>query len=80
VAEPSYDPGDDFPVSMSADEHMRTSSSVTKRDHQLLGMPKRENDVPPFPIQSIERFVATSLAVHRACDAANGGGSDGRQE
>jgi hypothetical protein len=80
VAESSDDPGDNFSVSMSADEHMRTFSSVTDRNHQLLGMPKRKNDVSPFPIQSIERFVTASLTVHRACDAANGGGCERRQE
>jgi hypothetical protein len=80
VAETSNDPGDNFPVTMSADEHMATGSSIADRHHQLLGMPKRENAVLPLSIQPIERLMTTSLTVHRACDATNGGGSDGRQE
>lgn len=71
VAEPGDDPGDDFPIAMPADQHMGTGSSIADRDHQLLSMPKRENDVPPFPIQPINRFMAASLITHRACDAAN---------
>jgi len=80
VAEPGDDSGDDFPIAMPADQHMGTGSSIADRDHQLLSMPKRENDVPPFSIQPINRFMAASLITHRVRDAANGSGSDRRQE
>lgn len=80
VPEPSNDSSDDFSVSMSADEHVQTSSSIPERSHQLLGMPKRENDVSSFPIQPVERFGATSLPAHRPCDAANDRGTDRRHQ
>jgi len=34
------DPSNDFPVTMPADQHMGTGSSIADQDHQLLGMPK----------------------------------------
>src|SRR6185437_5003558 len=80
VAEPRDDPCDDFPIVMLADQHMGTGSSVTDRNHQLLSMPKRENDAASFPIQPIDCLVASGFTVHRARDAANGGGSERREE
>ncbi len=80
VAKPRNDASDDFPVSMSADEHVQTSSSITDRSHQLLGMPKRENDVSSFSVQPIEGFVTASVPAHRPCDSANDRGTDRRQQ
>jgi hypothetical protein len=80
VAEPGNDPGNDFSVTMSADKHMRTPSSVPDGDHQLLSMPKGQDNVAPIPIQRIERFVTARLTLHRARDAANRSGCDRRQQ
>jgi hypothetical protein len=50
VAKPGDDPGDDFPIAMSADEHMSTGPPIADRNHQLLGMPEGQNNVAPLPI------------------------------
>ncbi len=71
MPEPGNDPGDDFTIAMLTDQHMGTGSSIAEQHHQLLGMPKGENNVPSFLIQGIDRFVPASLIAHRACDASN---------
>lgn len=80
MPEPGDDSRDDFTVTVPTDEHMRTGSSIPDRDHELLGMPEREDDMTPFPIQRIDRFVAPSREPHRARDPANGRGSHRRKE
>lgn len=80
MPEPRDDPGDNFPIAMLADQHMGTGSSVPDRDHQLLGMPKSQDNVASFPVQPIERVVTASLTVHRACDAANDRSRHRRQQ
>jgi hypothetical protein len=80
MPKPRNDPGDDFPIAMLANQHMGTGSSIPDRNHQLLGMPKGQDNVASFPVQPIERFVTARLTVHRACDAANDGGSDRRHQ
>lgn len=46
MTEPGDDAGDNFSVAMLTDQHMRPGSTVPERNHQLLGMPKGQNDGP----------------------------------
>src|SRR6476469_5019090 len=57
MPKPRNDPRDDFPIAMLANQHMGTGSSIPDRNHQLLGMPKGQDNVASFPVQPIERFV-----------------------
>ena len=80
MAESRDDARDDFAVTMLADQHMRTRSAIPDRDHQLLGMPKSQNNVAAFTIQPIDRFMPARLAPHRPRDRSNQPGRDRRQQ
>jgi hypothetical protein len=78
MAESGDDPRDDFSVAMPADQDMRTCPSIADRDHQLLGMPESQNDVPPVLIQRIDRFVTAGLKAHRTRYTTDSRGSNRR--
>lgn len=61
MAESCNDPGDDLTVAVLADQDMRALPTVAERDHELLGVPKRQDDMAPFPIQRIHGFMAAGL-------------------
>jgi hypothetical protein len=52
------DARDDLTVLMLTDQHVGPCSAITGRDHELLRVPKRENDVPALAIQRIHLLVA----------------------
>ncbi len=80
MAESRNDPGDDFTVAVLADQDMRALSTVTERDHELLGVPKRQDDMAPFAIQRIHGFMAAGLQPHGPRDAADHRRTDRRQQ
>lgn len=80
MAEPGDNTGDDFSVSMLADQHVRPSPPVAHRDHQLLGVPKGEHDATSFPVQGIDCLMAPGLAAHGPEQDSDQGGRDRRQQ
>jgi hypothetical protein len=80
MAEPGDNAGDDFSVSMLADQHVRPRSPIAHRDHQLLGVPKGKHDVTSFPVQGIDRLMAPGLAAHGPEQDSDQGGRDRRQQ
>jgi len=79
MAEPCNDARDDFSITMLADQDMGAGSPIADRDHELLGVPKRQNNVAPVSIQRIDRLMPTGLIGHRPGDPANNRGSYRRQ-
>jgi hypothetical protein len=80
MTEPGDNAGDDFSVSMLADQHVRPRPPVAHRDHQLLGVPKGEHDVTSFLVQGIDRLMAPGLAAHGPKQDSDQGGRDRRQQ
>jgi len=80
MAESRDDARDDFSVTMMADEDVGPCSPITDRNHQLLGMPKGQNNVTPFPIQRIDGFVPTGLTPHRTTQSTDQDGRNRRQQ
>lgn len=79
MAEPGNDAGDNLSVAMLADEHMRPGPAISERNHQLLGMPERQDDGSLLAIQRIHRLIAALLQPHTSFDAANDQSSQRRQ-
>jgi hypothetical protein len=63
--------GDDLTILMLADQDVGACSTIAYRDHELLRMPKRKNDMPPLTIQGIHLFVALRLHSHRPGQSSN---------
>ena len=80
MAESCDDARDDFPVAMLADQHMRTRSAIPDRNHQLLGMPKGQNNVTAFTVQRIDRLMPARLAPHRTRNRSNQACRNRRQQ
>jgi hypothetical protein len=64
VTESGDDASNNFSIPVLTDQHMGTGSAVTERNHELLGVPKRQDDMPPFPIECIDWLLATCLEPH----------------
>lgn len=79
MAEPGNDAGDDFSIAMLTDQHMRPRPAIPERNHQLLGMPERQNDGSLFAIQRIHRRMAALLQPHTSLDPTNHQRSERRQ-
>jgi hypothetical protein len=52
------DARDDLTILMLADQHVGPCSTIACRDHELLRVPKREDDVLALTIQGIHLLVA----------------------
>jgi hypothetical protein len=52
------DARNDLTILMLADQHVGPCSTIACRDHELLRMPKREDDVPALTIQRIHLLMA----------------------
>jgi len=61
MTEPSNDARNDFSVSMLANQHMGPSTSITERDHELLGVPEDQDNMVAFLVQGIHGFMAASF-------------------
>ena len=51
------DAGNDFSILMLADQHVRTGSPVADRNHELLGVPKGQNDIATVAIENFHVFL-----------------------
>ena len=73
------DARDDLTILMPADQDVRFCSPIAYRDHELLRMPKRKNDMPSLTIQGIHLFVALRVHLHRSPQASNHRSPDRRK-
>ncbi len=80
VAESRDNARDDFAVAMLADQHMGTRSSIPDRNHQLLSVPKGQNNMATFTIQPIDRRMPARLVPHRPRNRSNQGSCNRRQQ
>lgn len=80
MPESGNDSRDDLTVTMLTDQHMGAGSSVADWNHELLRMPERKDNMPPFPIQCVDCFMTTGRKAHRTCDTTNGRGAYRRKE
>jgi len=64
VPEPGDDARDHFSIAMPADQDMRPLSAISQRNHELLGMPEREDDGLPPVMQGIDRRLAPGRQRH----------------
>jgi hypothetical protein len=49
---------DNLAILMPTDQHVGSWSTIAFRDHELLCVPKREDDMPALTIQRIDLLVA----------------------
>ena len=63
---------------MLTDQHMCLQLWDRQRHHQLLRMPEREDDRPPFCEQTGHMFAALRVPTHRATQHLDHGISDRR--
>ncbi len=57
MAESRDDARDDLAILMPTDQHVGPWPTIASWNHQLLRMPKRENDMPSLTIQRIHLLV-----------------------
>jgi hypothetical protein len=65
------DTRDDLTILMLADQYIGPCATIAYRNHELLRMPKREDDMLTLTIQGIHLFVAPRLHPHRPCQSSN---------
>jgi len=73
------DARDNLAILMSTDQHVGPWSTIAGRDHELLRVPKREDDVPALTIQRVDLFVALRIQSHRPPQPSNHRSSDRRE-
>lgn len=71
MTESGDDASNNFSIPVLANEHMGTGSTVPERNHELLGVPEGQDDMPPLPIERIDRFLSTRLEPHAFPDPLN---------
>ena len=64
MSESRDDPRDNFTILMLADQHVGPLSTISCRNHELLRVPKREDDVLALAIQRIHLLVALRIHLH----------------
>jgi len=64
MPESGDDARDDLAILMLTDQHVGPWSTIACWNHELLRMPKREDDVPAFTIQRIHLLVALRVHPH----------------
>lgn len=74
------DPRNDLTILMLADQHVGSRSTIACRDHQLLRVPKGEDDVPTLTIQGIHLLMALRIHPHRPPQPSNHRRSDRREQ
>jgi hypothetical protein len=73
------DTRDDLAILMPADQHVGSWPTIASRNHQLLRMPKREDDMPSLTIQRIHLFVPLRIHPHRPSQPSNHRSPDRRK-
>lgn len=58
------DSRDNFSILVLADQHVRAGSTVADRDHELLGMPKGQDDVAAITVQRIDMLLPLRFDTH----------------
>jgi hypothetical protein len=56
---------DDLTILMLADQYVGPCSAIAGRNHQLLRVPKCEDDVLALTVQRIDLLVALRIYPHR---------------
>ena len=73
------DARDDFTILMPADQHVGPGPTIAYRDHELLRVPKREDDMAALTIQRIDLLVALRIHPHRPPQPSNHRSPDRRE-
>jgi hypothetical protein len=73
------DASNDLTILMLTDQHVGLGTTISYRNHELLRMPKREDDVPPLTIQGIHLLVALRIHPHRPPQPSNHRSPDRRE-
>jgi len=73
------DTRDDLSILMPADQHVGSWPTIACRNHQLLRMPKREDDMPSLTIQRIHLLVPLRIHPHRPPQPSNYRSPDWRE-
>jgi hypothetical protein len=79
MPESGDDAGDDLTILMLADQHVGSYSTIACRDHELLRVPKRQDDMPALTIDRIHLLVALRFHPHRPPQPSNDCSSDRRE-
>ena len=79
MAESGDNPRDDLTIAMATNQYVRTIPSIPNRDHELLGMPKGQDDMATLMIETIDSLMSNRLELHRSGKAADQQGSHRRQ-
>ena len=79
MTEARNDARDDFSVSMLADQHGAAGASIAERDHELLGVPKGQDNMATLAIERVHRFLPARPDSHRTADCTNDRRGDRRQ-
>jgi hypothetical protein len=58
------DARNDLTIPMLADQYVGSCSTIACGDHELLRVPKREDDMAALPIQRIDLLVALRIHPH----------------
>ena len=80
MTETGNDASNNFAIAMLANLNMRPGSAISDRNHQLLRVPEREDDVASALIEGVNRFMTTRLTMHGRRDASNQRSADWRQQ
>jgi hypothetical protein len=79
MPESRNDARDDLAILMPADQHIGSWPTIANRNHQLLRMPKREDDMPSLTIQGIHLLVPLRIHPHRPSQPSNHRSPDRRK-
>ena len=73
------DARDNLTILMLADQYVGSRATIACRNHELLRVPKREDDVPALPVQCIHLLVALRVHPHGSPQPSNHRSPDRRK-
>ena len=80
MTEAGNDACNDFAIAVLTDQNMRPCSAISRRNHELLGMPEGQDNVASAPIEGVDVFVAARFWTDGRRDAPKQGSADWRQQ
>src|SRR5690348_11697282 len=80
MTEVGNDAGNDLAIAVLTNQDISPRSPIPRRNHELLGMPEGEDNVPSAPIHGVDLFMAAGLGAHGRRDAPHQRGPDWRQQ
>jgi len=80
MPEPGNDACDHFSIAMPADQDMRPRSTISQRNHELLGMPECEDDGLPPAMQGINLRFALGRQRHGPTEQPDHAGAESGQD